>query len=103
MQEYPHLKPDPTIELNLQTGKINWDELAPHFARGVLLVVDQRLDLIEVAHSMQTDDNLKLKSWLDDGLVTHCRDEDAQKWQSSNANFWALVLAPWVLIQTHKE
>ncbi|MFK8067857.1 MAG: DUF2288 family protein [Gammaproteobacteria bacterium] len=47
---------DTKDKLNTETGKIVWKELERHYARGVLIKVEQGLDLVEVASSFADDD-----------------------------------------------
>lgn len=86
-------------KLNLETGRIRWQELQRHFARGMVLVVDKQADLIEVAASLSEDDTRQLESWLHDGQLWRARDEDAIHWQETGAVFRSVVVAPWVLVQ----
>ena len=39
-------------KLNLETARIHWQELQPHFARGAAVYVDSHLDLIGIAKLM---------------------------------------------------
>jgi hypothetical protein len=87
-------------KLNGETGKLSWRELEPHFARGAVIKVEAGLDLIEVAIGMAEDDALKLGTWLEQGLVARAGDTDAAVWSREPERlFWAVVVAPWVVIQ----
>jgi hypothetical protein len=90
-------------QLNLETGKISWQELQRHYARGVVIKVGANLDLVTVAVKFVNDDKASIKTWLDNGSVARCSDEDAMAWAQSNAMFWAVVTAPWVLIQELRQ
>ena len=85
--------------LNLETGKLDWPELSRHFARGVVIIVDPQLDLIEVAAKMVVDDKDAVGSWLETNLLIRADDQHAENWQKNNALFWSVVVAPWVLVQ----
>lgn len=85
--------------LNHETGKLEWNELAPHFARGSVICVNARLDLIEVAMYMIKDEKAKIEKWIEEGLVKRATDEDATEWTKRNSLFWAVVAAPWVIVQ----
>lgn len=85
--------------LNSETGKITWPELQRHFARGVVLKVSADLDLVEVAASMAADDSGKVAEWLRQGGIATADSADARDWQARQPCFWAVVTAPWVLIQ----
>lgn len=86
-------------KLNQETGKISWEELQRHFARGIVLVVSDRLDLIEVAVKFTEDDTQQFEAWLAEKLVWRAQDEDAQRWHDAKTEFWSVVVAPWVLVQ----
>ncbi|MDH5546900.1 MAG: DUF2288 domain-containing protein [Gammaproteobacteria bacterium] len=86
-------------QLNKETGKLEWRELAPHFARGAVILVDAHLDLIEVAAIMVRDDKSKVEAWIEERKVRRADDEDARRWSTSHHLFWAVVAAPWVVVQ----
>ena len=87
-------------KLNLETGKINWLELQRYFARGVVIIVAKELDLVEVARQFSRNNKKVVQQWLDQGLVKHATDDDARQWHQKQQDFWAVVTAPWVLVQT---
>jgi len=86
-------------KLNAETGKLAWNELERHFARGVLVKVAGDLDLVEVALAMSRDDKTQVEAWLSQGKVARAATEDALVWHARQSRFWAVVAAPWVLIQ----
>jgi hypothetical protein len=93
------MDPELRDRLNTETGKLSWAELAPHFARGVVVRVAPELDLIAVAESVVRDDHAQFRSWLESGAIARACDEDARTWESEQPVFWAVVTAPWVLVQ----
>lgn len=103
MQDDPVNDPDPPLDvhhlLNAQTGRIGWVELQRHFARGLLLRVASGLDLVAVAACIVHDDAPRLQSWLDSGEVGKATLDDARRWEAEHTEFWAVVAAPWVLVQ----
>ncbi len=86
-------------KLNAETGKLTWSELERHFARGVVIKVAGEVDLVEVAVAMSHDDKVVVQAWLDQGLIARASTEDAITWHAQQSQFWAVVAAPWVLIQ----
>lgn len=86
-------------KLNAETGKISWQELQRHFARGVVIKVDAAADLVAVAVHFVQDDNDSVARLLNTGEVSKASDTDASDWQARNPVFWAVVVAPWVLVQ----
>lgn len=85
--------------LNAETGPISWPELERHFARGVVVHVAAELDLVEVAARMVEDDRDSISAWMDAGQLGPATDAQARDWQTRHPDFWAVVAAPWVVIQ----
>ncbi|MCQ4324488.1 DUF2288 domain-containing protein [Stutzerimonas stutzeri] len=82
-----------------ETAAITWQELQPFFARGALLQVADDFDLIEVALAVAEDDRAKVAAWLAGGQLSKMDVERAQDWQARDPDLWAVVVAPWVLVQ----
>jgi len=85
--------------LNAETGKLKWEELTPHFARGVVLRVSNDVDLIEVAEKIILDDKALIEGWMNSGHLRRATDDDARDWVKREPEFWCVVSAPWVLAQ----
>jgi len=85
--------------INLETGKISWEELQRHFARGVVVVISNELDLLEVAGKFVEDDKGTIEKWTQQKNISRALDEDAIRWEKNKSDFWACVIAPWVLVQ----
>jgi hypothetical protein len=92
-------------KLNAETGRLVWPELERHFARGVVIKVDCSLDLVEVAACVAEDNHAAVEAWMKEGRMCHPSMEDAKDWVERQPDFWAVVVAPWVLVQevTDKE
>lgn len=86
-------------KLHSQTAKICWHDLQPHFAQGSVLVVDKSLDLIAIAADIADDNAEIIQSKIDAGLVAPPNNDLAREWYQNNTDFWAVVVAPFVLIQ----
>ncbi len=89
-------------QLNLETAQIHWRELQRFFASGNALAVDSNLDLIEVASAMAEDRAELVDQWLNQGLLGPVGDQQAQAWYEADALVWALVIRPWVLVQSRR-
>lgn len=90
-------------ELHLETARINWQELETHFARGAVIRVDSDLDLIEVATCFANDDKPAAETWINEAKVEHLGMHAAKDWGGRNPELWAVVVAPWVLVQERKN
>ena len=86
-------------KLNAETGRLRWPELQRHFARGAVLKVAPGLDLVEIAVAIAQDDRAAVEGWLESGVLSRASDADAMDWLERDPVFWAVVAAPWVLVQ----
>lgn len=86
-------------ELLLETARITWPELEVHFARGVVIKVAADLDLVEVATCFANDDKPAVEDWINRGKVAHLDMATAKDWDARDPQLWAVVTAPWVLVQ----
>ena len=86
-------------ELNRQTGQIRWQELQPHYARGSVVVAEPGLDLLTAAAALAEDDRERVAAWLESQLLHRASENEARIWAVENPLFWAVVVAPWVVIQ----
>ena len=86
-------------ELSQQTAKIAWSEMQRFFARGSAIFVDAELDLIETAAELSLDNKAALGKWMRQGKVAPVNDQQAKLWLEHDTVVWAVVLAPWVLVQ----
>ncbi len=90
-------------KLNSETGRISWKELLPHFARGVVIWVAPGEDLVAIASYFAEDDRQQVESLMQQQKVRLSSDEDARIWHEADPEFWAVVAAPWVLVQELTE
>jgi len=86
-------------EYHGQTARIPWHELQAHYARGSVIAVSAELDLVEVAVQLGLDNTLAFQKWIDSSAVSPVSEEQALRWFESDAVLWAVVAAPWVLVQ----
>lgn len=96
----PELSDDELFQkLNGETAKLSWKELEPYFARGVVIRVNSELDLVQIAISFIRDDRTKVEKLMKTERISSATDGDAIRWTEQQPTFWAVVVAPWVLIQ----
>lgn len=87
------------VQLNAETAKADWVELQRFFAKGVLIKVDSSLDLVDVAAHVACDKSAEVQAWMAAGRVAKLADATAADWHSRSPVLWAVVVAPWVLVQ----
>lgn len=85
--------------LNRETARISWHELQPQFARGQVLQVDPGLDLVRVAMALVRDRGETVREWTEHRQLQPVPASTAQTWYDGNTGLWAVVVAPWVLVQ----
>lgn len=82
-----------------ETASITWKELQPFFAKGALLWVEPSKDLIAVAEAFAENAEAKVADWLNSGEVSKVSESTALDLLERDPELWAVVVAPWVLIQ----
>lgn len=90
---------DIKAKLNLETSRIPWRELQVYYARGHVVKVAADLDLLDVALELTRDNKLQFETWMTNGQVGDVSPALAQSWYDHNTELWAVVIAPWVLVQ----
>lgn len=86
-------------KVNLETSQIPWQELQRFFAAGLAIAVNKELDLIEVAYQFSADNKQLVESWLKNQQIGPVSDQQAINWLENNAEVWAVVVKPWILVQ----
>jgi len=90
---------DLIARLNAETAKIRWHELQKHYAAGNLLGVSADEDLINIAIAFHQDETTRVKNWLASGSLFEVSDNQAHQWFKDDAELWAVVIPPFVLVQ----
>lgn len=85
--------------INMETSKIAWKELQRFFAGGKALMASADLDLVDVAFQMSEDNVEQILQWAIAGKLVRVPDEQAREWVEADAQVWAVVVSPWVLVQ----
>lgn len=88
-----------TAKFNLETSSIAWLELQRFFASGLVIQVASTLDLVDVAYEFSVDNKALVAEWLSTGVVGHVPDQQALNWFENDADVWAVVVKPWILVQ----
>ena len=63
----------------------------------------QKLLSVETALQIIEDNSEQLKAWTEQGLIDTVTDEQAKKYADTQASVWAVVIKPWILIQSINE
>ncbi|MBC7413794.1 MAG: DUF2288 family protein [Herminiimonas sp.] len=92
----------PRLKLNREAARMYWHELLRYFASGLVVVVDDRLDLIDVAVAFTEDDRASVEIWMTQQQLAKATDAQAAAWLEADQQLWAVVVRPWVLVQREK-
>jgi hypothetical protein len=82
-----------------ETARIQWAELQPFFARGALMWVRCDEDLIAIATAIAENRSADVEAWLRSGALQKMDDAVALRLSENQGELWAVVVAPWVLVQ----
>ena len=86
-------------KVNLETSQIAWKQLQRFFANGSAVFVAPDLDLVEVAYQFSIDDKIQVEQWLQNQQIALVSDQQALTWFEKEAEVWAVVVKPWILVQ----
>jgi len=86
-------------EYHQQTARIPWHDLQTYYAGGSVIWVAAGLNLVEVAVQLGMDNTVQFEAWIAAGDVAPVSETEAQAWFDGNISLWAVVAAPWVLVQ----
>ncbi len=90
------------FNINLETSRIAWKELQRFFASGAAIFVSDDLDLVEVAAQISGDNKVQVVQWMEGGQIARVSDAQALAWYEADADVWAVVVRPYVLVQPVK-
>lgn len=86
-------------DIHAETARIPWKELQYLFAGGKVIHVAAELDLVEVALQFSRDNRDIVESWISAGRIAPVSDDQARAWIETDADVWAVVVKPWILVQ----
>jgi hypothetical protein len=69
------------------------------FANGTAVFVTPDLDLVKVAYQFSIDNKDRVALWMQNNQVSLVSDQQALNWLESDAEVWAAVVKPWILVQ----
>jgi hypothetical protein len=102
MQTNPDKDTELRAKVNRETARLPWTELLKHFAQGNVVWVANSLDLVDVAVRISHDDKANISQWMNSGLLAKVNDQQAAAWLEADAQLWASVVSPFVLVQEQK-
>lgn len=91
--------PDLKTQLAKDLAPMDWETLIPHVKRDSVIVVDEALDLVEVAVAIAEDNATVVQNWLSELLLHKPSQEELNFWNTQpQKEFNTLIVQPFVLI-----
>jgi hypothetical protein len=91
-------------ELTELLDEATWEWLSPHADRDAIIIVDTSLDLVEVGLALARDQTQSVKHWIAEQLLSKPSLAQKMRWDQDNQKrFSALIIQPYVLIQSPLE
>lgn len=94
---------DLRTQLSEDLSIVSWAHLRPHHERDALVLVDDALDLVDVAVALAKDDTQSVAAWMHTKLVRRSAPDDDARWTRQGATFQFLIVRPWVLARELTE
>lgn len=86
--------------LSQDLANVDWKDLLPHAKRDVVIVVNQELDLLEVAEAIAKDNTSLVSNWIEQKLIFKPSSEQLTNWNNNlDKQFLTLIVQPFVVIQ----
>ena len=86
--------------LQNEVHRVDWRPLAPHAKRGGLVLVDSRLDLVEVAVAVATDESRLVQQWMEARQLVRPTEDQIESWHGeTEERFTVVIVQPYVLAQ----
>ena len=91
-------------KLKEDLATISWQDILPHAKRDAVIVVDAKLDLLEVAEAIALDKTSLVSNWIAEQLIAKPSATQLTDWNSNPAReFTAAIVQPFVIIQPLAE
>ncbi len=90
-------------KLHSETALMPWKDLQRFFAQGNLLYVDASLNLVQSAAWFADDVVDQLAPHIESKAIAEPNNEQARNWYENDSQLWAVVVAPYVLVQEQKR
>ncbi len=82
---------------------MHWKDLQKFFAQGKVLCVKRSLDLVQTAVWFAEDSANEIEPYIESQVIAQPSNDQARAWYNDDEELWAVVVAPYVLVQEQKE
>jgi hypothetical protein len=87
-------------KLQKDVADISWNELQPHAKRDAIIVIQDELDLAEVAVAIAEDNTAFVQNWIANQSIAKPSSQQLTEWnQTPEKQFFALIIQPFVVVQ----
>ena len=86
-------------KIHSETALMHWKDLQRFFAQGNVLCVQAPLNLVKTAVSFAENETATLAPHIESETIAQPTNEQARAWYDADAELWAVVVAPYVLVQ----
>ena len=91
---------DLKTQLEKDLATISWQEILPHAKRDAVVVIDQDLDILDVAEAIALDNSSQINDWILHQLIAKPSAQQLTKWNSEpKLAFTAAIVQPFVIIK----
>jgi hypothetical protein len=88
------------LRLEENLGQVQFSDLRAHLDRDAVFVVEGTLSLMDCAVSVAMDDVELIQGWISSGELRKPSRQERVDWPGREAPlWWAVVVAPFVLVQ----
>jgi hypothetical protein len=86
------------IEKDLNYAK--WNNIKDGYNSSSIIILNNKLDIIEVATEMALDNEDKVDDWIEAKLITKPTDEQLEHWDDNiKLSFLNISISPYLLVQ----
>lgn len=87
-------------KLSQDVANIPWKDLQPHAKRDAIIVINEELDLTEVAVAIAEDNTSSVQNWITNKSISKPTAQQLTDWNSNlQKEFTALIVQPFVVVQ----
>lgn len=91
---------DLKTQLEKDLATISWQEILPHAKRDAVVVINQDLDILDVAEAIALDNSSQVNNWILHELITKPSAQQLTKWNSEpELVFTTAIVQPFVIIK----
>lgn len=87
-------------KLAQDVAEITWQDLLPHAKRDAVIVIQEELELLEVATAIAEDNTASVQGWIGNQSISKPTAEQLTAWnQTPQKLFVVLIVQPFVIIK----